>query len=150
MRVIHTNLTYFCKNVSCFHVQCLYMLIVRPPKHWFHMVLETRYKHLRHQKKSVSECSKRVHLTNTRLKTVLGADFNHHTTSNSELCGGNSLQVCVGGLLSEEAAAVVDLALSMRGGSFLVQTAEGVLTFATAKPVTRLWFLSLSLSLLFI
>lgn len=89
------------------------------------MVLETRYKHLRHQTKSVSECSKRVHLTNTRLKTVLDADFNHHTTSNSELCGGNSLQVCVGGLLSEEAAAVVDLALSTRDGSFLVQTAEG-------------------------
>lgn len=110
------------------------------------MVLETRYKHLRHQMKSVSECSKRVRLTNTRLKTVLDADFNHDTTSNSELCGGNSLQVCVGGgLLSEEAAAVVDLALSMRDGSFLVQTAEGVLTFTTAKPVTRLWFLSLSL-----
>lgn len=39
------------------HVQCLYMLIVHLPKHWFHMVLETGYKHLFHQMKSVSECS---------------------------------------------------------------------------------------------
>lgn len=78
------------------------------------MVLETWYKHLRHQMKSVSECSKRVHLTNMQLKTMLDAGLTQVTTCNSELGCGNSGQVCVG------AAAVVDLALSMRDGSFFV------------------------------
>lgn len=60
--VIYTNVTYFLplKEHLIFqfiHVQRLYMQIVHFPKHWFHMVLETGYKHLRHQMKSVSECS---------------------------------------------------------------------------------------------
>lgn len=67
-RVIYTNMTYFFGSWEehiifqfYIHVQRLYTLIVHLPEHWFHMVLETGYKHLRHHMKSVSECS---HLLN--------------------------------------------------------------------------------------
>lgn len=49
-----------------------------------------------------------------QLKMMLDADSTQVATCNSELGRGNSVQVCVG------AAAVVDLALSMRDGSFFV------------------------------
>lgn len=62
---MHTDVTYFlsCQQlliVHFIHVQHLYMLRVHLPKHWFHMVLETGYKHLRHQMESVSERRKWV------------------------------------------------------------------------------------------
>lgn len=53
------------------HVPCLHALIVHLPEHWFHMVLETGYKHLRHQMKSVSECSPLVYSTSPRLKPAV-------------------------------------------------------------------------------
>lgn len=112
------------------------MPIVHPPKHWFHMVLETRYKHLRHQMKSASECSKQVPLTNVPLQTVLDAHFTCDIMGSCELYGGNWVQVCV--RVFEGAAAA--LGLSFSDGSCFAQTPEGALTFTRAKPVADWWF----------
>lgn len=126
MKVIHANLTYFLKNVSVYSCRMSVHADSPPPKHWFHMVLETRYKHLCHQMKSVSECRNQVHLTNMPLRIMLNADFTCDITGSCELCGGNLVQVCIRAF--EEAAAGLDLS-SLWDGSFFAWTAEGVLPF---------------------
>lgn len=102
------------------------------------MVLETRYKHLRHQMKSVPECSKHIHLTNMPRQTMLDAHFTCDIMGSCELYGGNWVQVCVRAF--EEAAAALDLSFSLRDGSCFAQTAGGALTFTRAKPVADWWF----------
>lgn len=103
MRAIHTNLTYFHKHV---HEEWLDPRLIHLPKHWFHVVLETRYKHLRHQMKSVSECSKQV---------CLDAAFTSYD-GGCGLQGASWLQVCERAF--EGAAAGLDSSLSLQGGSF--------------------------------
>lgn len=61
---MYTNVTYFPGSQRPPYISVYkYKQIVHLPEHWFHMVLETGYKHLRHQMKSVSEC--RSLLTNS-------------------------------------------------------------------------------------
>lgn len=75
-RVIYTNVTYFLVSqehliFQFIHIQRLHMLIVHLPKHWFHMVLETGYKHLCHQMKSVSECSPQLNKSSDLIDSML-------------------------------------------------------------------------------
>lgn len=72
-------------QVHCTHVQHHYMLRVHLPKHWFHMVLETGYKHLRHQMKSVSE--RRKWLGNSfAWREILGFVFEPGCASEAVSC----------------------------------------------------------------
>lgn len=64
------------------HVQSVYMLKIHLPEHWFHMVLETGYKHLRKQMKSVSERSS----LHSKDKTCSWCKHNKTSTGSDESC----------------------------------------------------------------
>lgn len=113
--------------------------MVHPPKHWFHMVLETRYKHLRHQMKSASECSKRVHLRNNARSEwcwmQIWPRLQRATASRAVVIRCR----CV----SEQQLLWIWPSRCEAAHSSCAQR-RGVLTFATAKPVTGRRFLFLS------
>lgn len=138
MRVIHTNLTYFCKNVSVYSCEMSAHADRPPPK----TLISHGARDSVHTSTSPDEISFWVQPTRPSdthaTPNYAGCTFTCHIMGSCERYGGNWVQVCVRAF--EEAAAALDLSFSLRDGSCFAQTAERALTFTRAKPVADWWF----------